>query len=472
MTKLGTINFILLLVQWFFVILPVPGYIHPDEYFQCPEIMAGDVFDLSTVRTWEWKKEHPVRNIIFPVMFSGIPFWLLSKLKFLQLSPQSLVILPRLMMAFITVGTEVTLRRISKKVGVGFKDKQFLIFLFRSSHVTLIFLNRTFSNNLETFLVTLLLSDILKKVISNSFQINWKSDFLMGAVFAFAFFLRQSAVAFCFFPLSSLAIKMVLTLPVKQFLIFSVKFGLLFLFGFLFASVLCITADNYYFSSDNHLHITPLNLMQYNSNIENLKSHGLHPWYLHFTVNMSLLFGPLYIVFLYQSIKKIAVIDVNNIKIKPQCLLTLSVLISVGILSLVPHQEPRFLIPIIVPMICSLQLSKINIRWFINAWVVFNIVGVSFYGFLHQAGLFPSFVYLHNNLKNLPNDTKRIDLVFWKTYKVPHYLLVLDNIRTQKIKIHDLGGMDYSSLKWKLQSIESDDEVDEVSVVFRISGFT
>lgn len=68
-----------------------PGYIHPDEFFQNPEITAGehptfknrtkliigDVFHIKTTRPWEYSSDTPSRSIIVPYLTTGLPFLLL-----------------------------------------------------------------------------------------------------------------------------------------------------------------------------------------------------------------------------------------------------------------------------------------------------------------------------------------------------------------------------------------------------------
>ncbi|KAK7489368.1 hypothetical protein BaRGS_00019476 [Batillaria attramentaria] len=39
------------------VLFPQPGYIHPDEFFQSVEIVAGDVFNISHTRAWEFNQK-------------------------------------------------------------------------------------------------------------------------------------------------------------------------------------------------------------------------------------------------------------------------------------------------------------------------------------------------------------------------------------------------------------------------------
>lgn len=58
-----TISF-LLWTRW--LISSLPGYIHPDEFFQNPEITSSKIFDLDTFTPWEYSPEHASRSIVAP----------------------------------------------------------------------------------------------------------------------------------------------------------------------------------------------------------------------------------------------------------------------------------------------------------------------------------------------------------------------------------------------------------------------
>ncbi|CAG8530195.1 33467_t:CDS:10 [Gigaspora margarita] len=55
-----------------------PGYIHPDEFFQSPEIMGGDVFGFEVFRPWEFEQYPQCRSIVIPALTIGLPFKLLK----------------------------------------------------------------------------------------------------------------------------------------------------------------------------------------------------------------------------------------------------------------------------------------------------------------------------------------------------------------------------------------------------------
>jgi len=60
-------------------VLMATGYIHPDEYFQSPEVVAGEVFGIHTQRAWEFDpSDAPARSIVPTYVISGLPMLLTS----------------------------------------------------------------------------------------------------------------------------------------------------------------------------------------------------------------------------------------------------------------------------------------------------------------------------------------------------------------------------------------------------------
>ncbi len=111
--------------------------------------------------------------------------------------------------------------------------------------------------------------------------------------------------------------------------------------------------------------VAPYNFIMYNAVPGNVASHGTHPRYTHLLVNLPLLFGPLAPIF---------VVSVANWLVDICCLpwtrkpgvrtvyaLTLSAgLVPLLVLSLVQHQEARFLLPLLpcVVLMCAHKLRS------------------------------------------------------------------------------------------------------------------
>ena len=82
----------------------------------------------------------------------------------------------------------------------------------------------------------------------------------------------------------------------------------------------------------------------------NVASHGEHPWYTHILVNLPLLLGPLAPIWVITVLNWISETIHNEWRRKP----------DVTGLSVVKHQEPSFLIPILP---CVILMCSYKLRW-------------------------------------------------------------------------------------------------------------
>lgn len=129
--------------------------------------------------------------------------------------------------------------------------------------------------------------------------------------------------------------------------------------------------------------LTPYNLLKYNLSSSNLAEHGIHPRWLHVVVNLPMLFGAGLIVvgevarrewrtrgievkdrkersmtrcgFLSTS----AVSTLLKADAEEECTVLLaSFVVPLLALSIQPHQEPRFLVPLLVPLVLLASRSS------------------------------------------------------------------------------------------------------------------
>ncbi|XP_068137225.1 GPI mannosyltransferase 4 isoform X2 [Hyperolius riggenbachi] len=63
------------LLRLIWCLTPQKGYLHPDEFFQSPEVMAGDILDLDINRPWEFLSASPCRTVLIPLLTSGALFF-------------------------------------------------------------------------------------------------------------------------------------------------------------------------------------------------------------------------------------------------------------------------------------------------------------------------------------------------------------------------------------------------------------
>lgn len=475
MSSISTINRFLLVLRVVICCLPLPGYIHPDEFFQSSEVIASDVLGFKTTRTWEWNENSPSRSIIFPAITSGLPFLLVKILKSVFGAPYAtylLLVLPRLFITLSTYLIDILLEKMTDNVYILNKDKEksqqrkdICVFLFRSSAVTTVFLTRTFSNTVETILLTIFLWKLLSQKTQKDFSkgLNLTTVILTG-ITILGFFIRPTFLLFAAF-------------GCLVYTTWCLKHGKLLsqIIIALLAAIICsfviICIDSMYFSSSGKFQftITPLNLIKYNLDEASLKLHGEHPRFLHLFLNCPLLFGPLFATFILAT-AEVALFSFNTSAGKQRefylLLLASSTWLALFLLSYFRHQEPRYIIPIISAMalVSAWTLGRRPNLWtrFVRFWVIFNAAFFAWFGFIHQGGVIPCLSHL-NKAINLEKRTGvavscvRYDVLFWYTYMAPQHLLpTLETSTDTRIFIHNLGSLPQQNLEELLRNITVD----------------
>ena len=267
------------------------------------------------------------------------------------------------------------------------------------------------------------------------------------------------------------------------------------------SSIIIILCDSFYYGSIstkdfdhllqnvNYLNtivmkatVAPLNFFKYNVNPENLAEHGLHSRFQHLLVNTPLLFGilavfPIFSIckLVYKRFSKIPE-DQNQRTIsgKPYKLqfLILTYVVPIVLLSYFPHQEPRFLIPLLCPiaLLYGHHLFDIQFKWYIALfWVVFNIFLCGlFYGALHQGGLIPSIYKVRDRILKEPYANYHV--IFSHTYMPPRHLFQIPNsvskedifvcddstFKHPKVEVHDMKGKPVNTVHRKVSWILQD----------------
>ncbi|KAG8532095.1 uncharacterized protein KY384_003732 [Bacidia gigantensis] len=188
--------------------------------------------------------------------------------------------------------------------------------------------------------------------------------------------------------------------------------------------------------------ITPLNSLLYNTSATNLAKHGLHPYYQHLLVNLPQLLGPA-LLLVPQTLKTSA----SELPI-------ISAVTGLLILSAMPHQEARFLLPMVALVLSSLRV-KIS-RAQIVVWVGFNAVFGALMGLYHQGGVIPAQIQLGKQAARLGNDERQggangawdmSEIFWWRTYPPPIYLLGKES----GINTTDCMGMPFAEVQEKVQ---------------------
>lgn len=432
--------------------------IHPDEHFQSFEPL-GLLLGFSTNPPWEFSSDVPARSyavlmlLYYPVIYFSKIFGLL---------PLQTLYLARLeLMTISWLVTDWCLYRMLPTKQERIKS----IFFALTSYVTLVYQSHTFSNSFETILVVLtvyMLNELrfLSGIPEKQYKFREVAALAsgIGVVSAVGVFNRVTFPAFFIFPAYFYLKcwrkwKLLILFTGLPFLTVS---GILILVDtaiFSHVSILSVLSS---FSWDQYI-ITPLNNLIYNSRQENLAKHGIHPYYTHFLVNLPQLLGP-GLVYLFYGFKN------RYWRTTP----FVSAISGLFFLSLVPHQEVRFLIPV-VPLLCCCfdmevfnksQQNQENARdekptksqlepnplagIVFNLWLLFNLLLGLLMGLFHQGGVVPAADYLHGTIykqsiqKEIqPQPTDVIAQIWWRTYSPPTWMLGDTKNSTQFITLND-----------------------------------
>ena len=279
----------------------------------------------------------PLRSAAVLYLLYGLPVWILSWLSsFLHWSsiPFHLkLICPRAIILLLSLCTDILFSRLIKLVYPNLNHKQYgtIMNFYGIAHVTLVFFTRTLSNSFEAFLflaliylvyinISLILSMISNrsdekrsKMNSDQNRIQLKAliDFrlilnssLIGLTCSLGIFNRPTFPAFALAPLIYWFTSIIPIIGRSfRFQLLLSRVICLIIGSFIITSSLLIFFDSYYYSNGfsfmidlkHRLIICPLNFITYNIDSTNLDQHGLHPFWLHFIANATILYGPLHI---------------------------------------------------------------------------------------------------------------------------------------------------------------------------------
>ena len=187
---------------------------------------------------------------------------------------------------------------------------------------------------------------------------------------------------------------------------------------------------------------TPMHFIMYNLVPGNLDKHGTHPWYLHL-VNLLMLFGPLGIIALWSGVQFFGEMFTSEWRNKPgirtiYALTMFAFVTPLGLLCLIPHQEPRFLLPLILPVVL-MNAHKLRVKGFggskplLFLWYLFNIGGLCFFGFTHQGGVTQLLNKNNRIFPSIPDNVGQVNIVFSHTYMPPTFQLLLPPTNKSRI---------------------------------------
>ncbi|KAL6452434.1 SMP3 GPI mannosyltransferase 4 [Candida maltosa Xu316] len=400
-------TFYLFTIIFRFVFTLSDSYIHPDEHFQSLEVLSNRILDYSTNIPWEFH-ESPARSLAPLYLLYG-PLLYFIKFFNINLTPLQIWYFARLQLCILSwIVTDFCLYWMLPSKHERIKA----IFFTSTSYITLVYQNHLFSNSVETLLllIVILLIDDLRYVQESQDDdvknMNKSTSlFYMGVLISLGIFNRVTFPAFLILP-SWFLVKYVFT---------HLKSGIIFVFGFVLSTTILILIDTFLFDISNYV-ITPLNNLLYNTNYDNLSQHGIHPFYTHILVNLPQILGPGLIFFISKT----------YIKTTP----FLSVISGLLFLSVIPHQELRFLVPLLPLMCCCFDFTMKWVQsWMVYTWYLFNIAMCLLMGVFHQGGVVPALDYL----KSIDEDGSV--QVWWRTYSPPSWILGSNS--TETIRVND-----------------------------------
>ncbi|KAJ4987467.1 GPI mannosyltransferase 4 [Stagonosporopsis vannaccii] len=421
------VYFLLILVRVYFALSP--SYLHPDENFQGPEVIAGRVFDYPVHETWEFTAAHPIRST-FPLWLAyGWPMYILRWLWEgfgYDVSPAVVYWALRVLMLTLSVVMEDW--AIHELVESP-RARRVAVPLVASSYVTWTFQTHTFSNSLETLLVCWSLV-LIQRIVGDKKRSGILASSMLGCMLVVGLFNRITFPAFLLLP-SLLLLPHFKRKPLS--LIFLAASALLAAFVAICVDTASYTPGEFAFTRVFASPvITPLNNFLYNSDSTNLAHHGIHPRYQHFLVNLPQLLGPAFplLFFLRRS-------HVNP--------LLISALSGIALLSIFPHQEARFLLPAVPLILSSIRLpySPTARKPWIASWILFNLVLGLLMGVYHQGGIVPVQTHIASSAEYVTH------VYWWKTYSPPTWLL---NGKNSELTTIDLMGMPFPRMLDKVTS--------------------
>lgn len=409
-----------------------------------------EYYGISGTTPWEFNPELPARSLSVLFLYYGPLFRVMKDI--LQLS-DPLVILRVVRLYNALLYLFVVNYTISKLVSKSRKD---VVMLIVSSYITWAYQSHSFTNSTETILLLLVLST-LQEIYDGSTNILKVS--ICGVLIAIGTFTRITFPAFLLLP----GVKVFGSFQVQR-----LKWLVVLTLTMIPTALFIINADTKYFNS-NETVIAPLNNLLYNLDSSNLELHGLHPRYTHLLVNIPVMIGPGLIPLL---MSKKSLFSITNLSI-------ISALVS---LSIMPHQELRFLIPILPLLLMNFNFSKIRFvssSILLKLWFIFNAIMLVFLGVLHQGGIIPVLADLHSS---------KLDVdIWWKTYSPPTWMYMnneltvstttirneteyIDDIDFTVIKDHviDLKGCDFDLLKETFEKFQQNN-VKQIRLIYPLS---
>lgn len=455
------------------------GYVHPDEFYQGGQELF---FGCPPTIPWEFEPVNALRSVVPPTLMTWLPLQIYNWLRMMirtgfdreelivgmgSLSGIEVLIVPRMACSLFSIlvidwsvwsicATATTENSNMKENRIPNTTRikggvPVPVLLLASAWPTMVMLSRPFSNSMESYILALLMTTVLTIRTNDKHEFLSKSSvgvffcWKIGTICAFGIFTRFTFVFFAFPVLLFLLYKMVQNFGIWKAILWR-KLGWMTI-SFLCVALGIVLADTQFYSSRHNQNIqqvpslfnysslvlTPFNALAYNSKISNLKDHGLHPRWTHAVVNMLIMYGPLAVA-TYLSMPTSLLNGAggnrtsdtrNRNTIEKGGILMVSravVIFGLGFLSIAPHQEPRFLLPLIIPLVL---LGEKPIQRFPTigpfVWILFNLILFALFGILHQGGVTQSLLAV-GSTTTWAHPIQPTSWIYLRTYMPPTFL--------------------------------------------------
>ena len=361
-----------------------------------PPTSTGDVLNRTVRRTWEFTGHSPLRTITIPALLYRPPF-LLLRLIGLSDCTYALLVLPRLVVCCLGLVNDIAVATIARRM---FSRRRRVSVLFvrlalASSYVTFTYGTRPLSNSVECVLFSLLLMTALgnRRTVTRTA--------LIAALVVTGVFNRPTFAFYALAPV--LAYSGRNAIVYIQVALYSIAMSAPFVF-----------VDTAYYRRD--LVVTPLNFLAYNTRASNLATHGVHPHYLHALVNAPLLFLTLLVG---PTLWFLGRLGKQTSSHTHRGELVACVLVPLALLSWFPHQEPRFLVPLLVPLTLLGACYVFATRARCKFWLAANLALAVFYGSVHQSGVTRALSFVNG----MPGSGATTKVYFSHCYMPPRHLV-------------------------------------------------
>lgn len=467
--ELKIIPVLLAILRVCLCIWPQHGYLHPDEFFQSPDIVVGGNLKSIIEPTWEFTTDKPIRFMLFPYLLNTLAVKVLQVFA-PQPSAYLLLVAPRLAYTLLSFLVDYSLFKLCKyhsSKGLWYLP---VSVIFQSSFICLGCLTRTLSNVPEVVIFSLLLIVVCQAIrprfkilfvtpsgrrtpvhecVKSSTQL--MSSLLMGCLITLGSFNRPTFPCFAIVPSmywfyeslkrnsfsAHLTIKRVIIPAVASSMIMTIllsTFDTVYYRGYGPLKNVLENLVEYKFKEcfqelTTSWVFSAYNFVMYNSSVDNLINYGLHPPYTHVLVNLPLAFNVLALLFFIKLFHLVSGTGVYRLLFsahRVHAMMVFTILTSTLLLSFIPHQEFRFLLPLIVPLVYIFGFNVYTSNKLLSLWIIINISLVYFYGGVHQAGVSRASLDLDPILKSHTTFPRRdsqemINVIALRCYIAPTY---------------------------------------------------